>query len=148
MPWWRRHASEVGWFVHPPMHGPFGGNVHAARWATSNGTKPMVVALEENDVPGAMSAVVGVDPFKGRSLFQCELADVDHIAAFEIGNGGIAVMSRTQPLGATDCSTCDPRFAQTRNRFQWFPLPGISQGRATWNGAYGGPTHSHQEQRP
>jgi hypothetical protein len=120
------------------------GELHAATWSTSRGPRQIVTALIE----GPTTQLTGLDVNSGAVLFQCEVADLDHVASFEIGATGMVTMSHTTPLNVDICSSCDPRFAQTQNRFQWFSTTTLSTGNASWNGPYGGPTHSHQERHP
>ncbi len=120
---------------------------HAAWWSGADGSANRVALVIRNASAGT-PVLTGVSLDDPTKQFECELADTSGVSLFELGKTGMVVMSQTVALGLNDCASCDPRFAQTRNRFQWFDLPTLRAAPANWAGPYGGAAHSHQEQRP
>ena len=142
--WWSRPAAPTLWVS----------DLHTASLSTPVGPRSLVVGLEEAPTLDAQTGprvwLTGLDSKSGEQVFRCRLEDVSNVALFELGDTGMAVMSHTVSLGGgTDtCDDCDPRFAQTRNRFQWFDLPGLSARHGSWSGTNSDSAHSHHERLP
>lgn len=114
-----------------------------ARWQTPEGERTVLLSFLSYPTESPSYALFALDAATGRAAFECPLAIPAAPLMVELGPGGAALMSASVPRGLP-CANCNPRYARTKNQFQWVPLPGLSPAGA-WGGTWGGPGHDHQE---
>ena len=133
---WQRQTSGTPWFSGAPLA--------LAQLSTPRGPRPVVLAF---DFDGRTHAVGGTDVETGAELFHCPLPLAGppvHVAPIA---GALVLGSDPRGLGGGPaCADCDPRYAETRVTFQWYPMPGLLPGVGRWVGTNGGPTHDHREE--
>ncbi|MBN1208490.1 MAG: tenascin-X [Myxococcaceae bacterium] len=105
----------------------------------SGGAETLVLGFAAS---GVTPTLVGVRARDGWEEFRCALAYTPRTVPqlFELGPESLVLMD-----GAQTCGECDPPFANSRARFQRFPLEGLQPAEAPWPGTFGGPGHGHHE---
>lgn len=105
----------------------------------ANGIETLVLGFVSDNLTPTL---VGVRAKDGSEAFRCALSysPITLPQLFELGPESLVLMD-----GASTCGECDPPFANSRARFQRFPLPGLQPAQQPWPGTFGGPGHGHHE---
>jgi hypothetical protein len=127
-----------------PLNAAAGAAVHLATLQTSFGPRTVLLAFTGTDAARALTAT---DATTGLALFACPIDLPERPVQSALTDAQLSVMSGPVPItaGGPECDFCDPRWAQTRNTFRTFRLPGVSPAQAPWPGAWGGIGHDHRE---
>ena len=111
-----------------------------AAWSTPAGARTVALGFTS---AGAGLSLLAVDAATGLEAFRCPVDLPGAPSMAEVGAEGLAAMVPYLP--PPECVRCDPRWARTRNRFLWLPLPKVGRAHVPWSGTHGGPGHDHQE---
>lgn len=126
-------------------------------WGSVSSRAPLVMAGLQTSF-GPRAAVLSFDTLHGQrrllahdvgtgaSLFSCPIDVLGEPGLVEVGPGGLAVgVPPTDEWGAFMCADCDPGFAMTQVRFQWFDLPGVTGPVGRWPSRAGGAGNDGRE---
>lgn len=114
-----------------------------ARWASPWGPREVAVAITNDRGEILLEAI---ELQTGATAFACPI-DVGEVPiSAAVTDGGLGLMFGVTPA-ADACANCDPRYARTRNRFAFVPLPTLSPSDAPWSATWGNEGHTHHEGR-
>ncbi|MGA9522296.1 MAG: tenascin-X [Myxococcaceae bacterium] len=115
--------------------------LRAAEWTpprTGAVTETVVLAFAQRS---SRTSLVAFQARGGQELWSCPVSSSGWTPQlFEVARGGFAVMDN-----AATCGECDPPFANSSARFQYFDVQGLSPANVPWPGTFGGPNHDHLE---
>ncbi|MFT3708211.1 MAG: hypothetical protein QM817_11210 [Archangium sp.] len=114
-----------------------------AKWASPWGEREVALAITNDQ---GQVRLEGIELITGAKAFDCPLSVSEVPIAASVTQGGLGLMFGVTPA-ADSCANCDPRYARTKNRFAFIPLPTLSPSDAPWPATWGNEGHTHHEGR-